>query len=299
MSGAWQEDVLEIDCEGSCLTGIVTRPQRPARTGVLIIVGGPQYRVGSHRQFVLLARRLAAQGYLALRFDVRGMGDSVGELRDFQQIQADVAAALASLTRVAPELQQLVLWGLCDGASAALMQCLAQPHPMVRGLCLVNPWVRSAEGLARTQLKHYYLQRLAQREFWIKLLSGRVAGSALSGLWNSLRLATARRSAPASGPGSAAASLPFQSQMQRGLATFEGAVLVLLSGRDYTAREFSDTARNDPAWRRALQRPGVTQADLPDADHTCSAPASQDQLETLTADWLQQHWPVAGTGGAA
>ena len=30
--------------------------------GVLIVVGGPQYRVGSHRQFALLANHLAGQG---------------------------------------------------------------------------------------------------------------------------------------------------------------------------------------------------------------------------------------------
>ncbi len=49
-----------------------------ARLGVLIVVGGPQYRVGSHRQFVLLARALAARGFAAMRFDCTGMGDSDG-----------------------------------------------------------------------------------------------------------------------------------------------------------------------------------------------------------------------------
>jgi alpha/beta superfamily hydrolase len=51
---------------------------------VLVIVGGPQYRAGSHRQFTLLARSLAEQGFAVLRFDYRGMGDSTGAMRDQQ-----------------------------------------------------------------------------------------------------------------------------------------------------------------------------------------------------------------------
>ncbi|KAB8057318.1 hydrolase 1, exosortase A system-associated, partial [Janthinobacterium violaceinigrum] len=58
------------------LVGILSLPAAPGPRGVLIVTGGPQYRVGSHRQFVLLARALAAQGVPVLRFDLRGMGDS-------------------------------------------------------------------------------------------------------------------------------------------------------------------------------------------------------------------------------
>lgn len=54
--------------------------------GLLMVVGGPQYRVGSHRQFVLLARDLAAAGIPVFPFDYRGMGDSTGQARDFEGI---------------------------------------------------------------------------------------------------------------------------------------------------------------------------------------------------------------------
>ena len=49
------------------------------------MVGGPQYRVGSHRQFTLMARAFAAAGYPVLRFDYRGIGDSEGESRGFER----------------------------------------------------------------------------------------------------------------------------------------------------------------------------------------------------------------------
>lgn len=89
--------------------------------GVLIIVGGPQYRVGSHRQFVLLSRRLAGEGYPAMRFDYRGMGDAGGAMRSFEDVRADIGAAIEAFQRAVPSLRRIVLWGLCDAASAALL----------------------------------------------------------------------------------------------------------------------------------------------------------------------------------
>src|SRR5690349_24048098 len=57
--------------------------------GVLLVVGGPQYRVGSHRQFALLCRRLAGRGVPALRFDYRGMGDADGAARTFESVRSE------------------------------------------------------------------------------------------------------------------------------------------------------------------------------------------------------------------
>ena len=94
---SWQETPVVFACEGSRLVGIAALPAQPAAIGVLIIVGGPQYRAGSHRHVTLLARHLAGLGIASLRFDYRGMGDSEGEKRSFDQINADIAAALETL----------------------------------------------------------------------------------------------------------------------------------------------------------------------------------------------------------
>jgi len=68
------EEALTFPLAGAQLLAILARPDVPRDCGVMIVVGGPQYRVGSHRQFLLLSRRLAAQGYAVWRFDYRGMG---------------------------------------------------------------------------------------------------------------------------------------------------------------------------------------------------------------------------------
>ncbi|MCK9686346.1 hydrolase 1, exosortase A system-associated [Scleromatobacter humisilvae] len=273
------ERALTFDCQGDELVGVLCEPASPCETGVVVVVGGPQYRAGSHRQFVLLARALARQGFAVLRFDVRGMGDSAGAPRSFEDIGEDISAAIDTLVRHVPAVRRVALWGLCDGASAALLHVDAARDPRVRGLVLLNPWVRSPESLARVQLKHYYWQRLGQRAFWTKLLSGGVGQAAWRDLLANLK--ARRASAPR------AAQLPYQHRMARGWAAFDGDILLVLSGNDYTAKEFVDTTRGDPAWTGALQHVRLQRHDLSEADHTFTAPAWRQRVEEITIAWLK------------
>ena len=239
------ERALIFDCGGETLVGVVSAPQAAdavaADTGVLIVVGGPQYRVGSHRQFVMLARFLADNGVPCMRFDFRGMGDASGEARDFEALSDDIEAAIAAFARELPGLRRIVLWGLCDGASAI---CLSLGgNPLVAGAVLLNPWVRTAETQARTMLKHYYLQRLLDPRFWRKLLGGGVnLRGALGGVKEAAGAAAGAGSVPSDREG------PLPKRMLRGLQRCELPVAVFLSGRDYVAREFEQCVAGDAAW---------------------------------------------------
>jgi exosortase A-associated hydrolase 1 len=276
---AYAETVLNFQCKGENLLGIVSAPAAELgvnQTGVIIVVGGPQYRVGSHRQFVLLARALASAGCTSMRFDYRGMGDSSGTAHDFLQITPDIQAAIDALLLERPELKQIVLWGLCDGASAALLYVHARPENKIAGLCLLNPWVRSEASLARTQVKHYYGQRLKQKEFWLKLLSGKVAAGALGGLLRSARAALA-----GAGPlaATSTAAQPYQTRMAQAWLTFKGPILLILSGNDYIAKEFLEYSGADAAWKHMLDKHELIRVSAPDADHTFSNRSAEITLK--------------------
>ena len=270
------EEVVSFDCTGAMLVGIVSRPNVTPDTGVVVVVGGPQYRVGSHRQFVLLARELAAAGYAVLRFDVRGMGDSDGESPRFENTGADIAQAIGVLQRSVPTVRQVALWGLCDGASAALLYCHASPDTRVRALCLVNPWVRSEASLARTHVKHYYLQRLRQADFWRKLLRGGIAPGALAGLAHSVKLALGGTREPSTVPHT------FQQRMAAAWNAFSGRIFLLLSEDDYVAKEFVEHVSKDLAWQNTLQHPRLVRHDEPRADHTFSSAVLRARVAQLT-----------------
>jgi exosortase A-associated hydrolase 1 len=263
-------------CEGERLYGVISVPEASAARGVLIVVGGPQYRAGSHRQFTLLARSLAARGVPAMRFDYRGMGDSEGAQRDFLAVQADLRAAIGHFLASVPGLREVVLWGLCDGASAAALY--AAHDPRVAGVALVNPWVRTESGAARATIKHYYRGRLLAPALWKKIAAGRFdAGAAAR---SALQLArSALRPAPV------AAGLP--EQLREALERFKGRVLVILAGADLTAQEFAGVAGGSRQWRALLAAPRVSRRDLPGADHTFSRRDWHEQVVDTTTDWVR------------
>lgn len=274
---------LCFDCRGETLVGVLAQPgQARADIGVLIVVGGPQYRVGSHRQFVQLARALADAGYPTLRFDVRGMGDSGGEdVPHFESISPDIGAAVDTLMLECQGLRRVVLWGLCDGASASLLYLDETSDARVAGVVMVNPWVRSIGSQARTQVKHYYRDRLKQREFWMKLLSGRVASQAFLGFVRNVRTSIV---APA------ASIVGFQQRMLRGWQRSGVKTLLLMSGDDFTAREFEEYTARSVDWRPKLTDPAVQRVDLAGADHTFSQRTHRLAAEKATVEWLQDHF---------
>lgn len=282
-AGLFHEAAVSFTCGDETLQGVLATPPKGVAhraVGVLIVVGGPQVRVGSHRQFVALGRRLAAEGHASLRFDVRGMGDSTGRPRSFEDLQDDISAGLQTLLAT-PYVERIALWGLCDAASASLMYMDATRDARVAGLALLNPWVRSTQSLAQTQVKHYYRQRLLQPAFWVKLLRGGVGLRALRDLAGNLaRLRQWRQPA-------AAAQRSFQQRMASGWCHGGAGLLVLLSAQDWTAREFEEQFHHGTDWAAARARQCVAWHQLADADHTLSATSARTAAEDLTVAWLR------------
>jgi len=278
----WHERPTVFECDGDRLIGVVTAPEQPIETGVVIIVGGPQYRAGSHRQFTLLARQLAEQGIASIRFDYRGMGDSEGDFRNFEAVDADIRAAIDTFMTQVPNLRHVALWGLCDAASAALYY--GHTDPRVNSMVLLNPWVHTEAGAARVRLKHYYLARLMSKAFWAKLLSGKVH---LAESIGDLRQSTqpppsdiAGCAAPTSDPRHG--SPGYIDRMLDALGRFSGRVRVILSGNDLTAQEFLSLTRSDRRWIQAIQRPGVSTRHFPKANHTFSSRHLRDEIANQT-----------------
>lgn len=273
-----------FDCQGAALLGVLAMPDRPSGVGVVIVVGGPQYRVGSHRHFVEVARTLADAGHAALRFDLRGMGDSTGEPAGFEHATPDIRAAVDALSARVQGLRAIVLWGLCDGASASGLAASADRR--IRGLVLLNPWIRTAAGASETVLKHYYRHRLLSAGFWRKLAGGRFDGRrALADAWRHWRVAR-------SGARSSSRALP--DRLGDALVASRIPALVLLAGRDATAAEFALARSKGGSLGRWLQGAQVEVHEIPDADHTLSRAASRHRADALTLDWLAGQFARAG-----
>jgi exosortase A-associated hydrolase 1 len=278
---------LVFDCEGDSLVGILSGAGYRARRGVLIVVGGPQYRAGSHRQFTLLARHLAENGVPSLRFDYRGMGDSDGEARAFERVNADIRCAIDCFFASAPGMREVVIWGLCDAASAALLY--AHRDPRVTGLILLNPWVRTEQGVARAQLRHYYLQRLFQSSLWQKIVQGEFRFREAAVALGTSALDALGRGVPSHSAERPLADQPLPVRMEDALRRFQGRVLLVLSGKDLVAQEFKEVVAQSSRWRRLLSENRVTRHDLPEANHTFARHDWRDQVARWTEAWVKSN----------
>jgi exosortase A-associated hydrolase 1 len=275
-----QERPIIFECEGDRLIGVAALPTLPSTLGVLIVVGGPQYRAGSHRQFVHLARSLAQEGYPTFRFDYRGMGDSEGAVRNFEQIEPDIHAAVRAFRAACPEVKRLVAFGLCDAASAILMT--AGRIEGLAGMILANPWVRRAETLNAAVVRHYYRERLFSAEFWRKFASGKLAlrAAASEFIGRVSRVMTMNNQAVEDGG-------DFVDRMRSGWRA-PIAKLLLLSGRDLTAREFEGLRTGDARWSAGDRAEQLIEQRLADADHTFSSAAAKDEVSAHCARFLAQ-----------
>ena len=287
--------VLPSECHQNSLVSILHRPSCFNGQAVLIVVGGPQYRVGSHRQFLEISQSLANDGFLVLRFDCRGMGDSEGSFTGFDNIADDIKAAIDSLYSSEKNIKTLSLWGLCDAATAIAIYAASDCR--VSQLVMLNPWARSEVGIAKAKLKHYYGKRLLTREFWMKLVSGKLnILDASKGFSENLVRSWRRKNdidkqIHRANEEISAAPLdkdqPLIAQMAARLKAFKGRTLIILSGRDLTAQEFEQQANSFSPMKTWLDSSSVDINRLDDADHTFSRTQWKQQVEIVTSKWLR------------
>ncbi len=281
-----QERPFVFDCEGDDMLGIVHQPGAPARLGLLVVIaGGPQYRAGVGRGMVSMARTLARDGFAVMRFDHRGLGDSAGTFRGFENYAADLQAAVDAFQREVPELEGVVLWGGCDAASGIMIHGHALNG--VAALGLGNPWVYIPE-IQEAVMQQHYRARLLQWSFWRKLLRFEYnlldyARGALRKVGDRLGRLTRAAAAQDAGEGGT-----FVDRMLRGFRQFDGPVLFAISGESMASREFDELIQRDPQWHAAYSRPNCRRVDFPAADQTFSDAASRHSLNAALAQWLRE-----------
>lgn len=294
-------------CGDDSLVGHLRRAPNNRKTGVLIVVGGPQYRTGSHRMFVKLADRFAAAGFSTMSFDYRGMGDASGTLPGFENTAKDIQAAQTVLMEHEPSITEVVIWGLCDGATAAVLG--ASESTATAALILANPWVYSEDTKAQALISTHYRGKLVSREFWGRLLTGKVnLFSALGGFASVLRQSqSSEPKATLEAKKKPTAPESLAKRFFQALNAAKCPTQIVLSGRDVTAAEFdialsaSDLATteiglpsSDPTASQTNLRPKDAMAGsryllrMPGADHTFSKISACDALAAASIQFLEQ-----------
>ena len=169
------------------LFGIVTEPcpGEKRRGAVILLNAGGSYHVGASRMYVPLARRWARRGYVVLRMDYAGLGDS--SVRPGQPWNEMFPPAALTDIRAGIDLlekhhgiRDVSLAGLCAGAYFSLRAAVAA-LPVTR-ILMVNPiyyWhdEKSLDDVQQAELVRdtgAYGNRTFSLGTWKRLVNGQV-----------------------------------------------------------------------------------------------------------------------------
>ena len=290
MSQRYTEKPVSFTVHGHDLYGVMSVPEEKAKAAVIIVVGGPQFRVGSHRQFALLARTLAAQGILTLRFDYTGMGYSQGIAKQFYEIDDDIKTAVDFISGNECDVDKIYVWGLCDAAAA--ISFTAHTDDRINGVVLLNPWVRNEASHSKAILKNYYRERLFSIDVWKQLLMSpskvfkaifslsNIVFKILSSRSNESQIAT-REIIPIADREENIAEAMF-----KGMSNFNGSICLILSGKDLVADEFKQVLDENDWLLDEANKSKTVMHHIDDADHTFSSQKFRSQVEQITLNFV-------------
>lgn len=145
-----------------CLVGVVSHPaaNQFEKTCCVFLTAGLTTKFGPFGLYAHIARRLAEQSVLSLRFDLDGIGDSgscYSNLALDDRSHQEIDAAL-NLMQEKFDIEQFVLIGLCSGAEAAFRQ--AKTDQRVVGVVMFDPFAYATPSAKWRSLRHRVYRRL-------------------------------------------------------------------------------------------------------------------------------------------
>jgi hypothetical protein len=271
------------------LIGVVTEPNPELRNDrlptIILLNAGLLHRIGPNRLYVKIARRMASVGFVVLRFDFSGIGDSrarddglpferstISETKDTMQYLSSVS-----------HIETFILLGVCSGANVAFKAACCDPR--VVGIIGINGSYYDSVTLERLdqQIKNslrgrYYRKHLLDYKRWWRVITGK---SDLSGIVKFF-LTKIRRSGDRKEkvPDEADSLIEWNSLAERGvemlLVNSEGSVAI-------------DTFRLLLAKRLGgLEASGQLQIEtIEQTDHVFTLLWSQNTLVNMLSQWIR------------
>ncbi len=272
--------------EPKTLAGIVTDPTpgvlRRDLPAVVILNAGIVHHVGPNRIHVKLARKLASSGFVAMRFDFSGIGDSRPRLdgKPFAQSSPEEIRQSLDYLESSRGIHRFVLVGVCSGADNALRAGALDPR--VEGAVAIEGHAIATPAY----LFRLYRRRLLSPRSWLRLLSGR---SEIAGM---LRFSRKSRWARRAG-GTREANVrsetlsPVKREIVDSIRTFDarGARLLLIYSSGSASHLFYETSvRRRVADIR--KRGSLEERFVSGADHVFTHQTTQTELLNAIFDWV-------------
>lgn len=290
------------------LIGVVTAPDQPSELApaVLFFNAGLIHHVGPSRLYVRLARRLAALGFVTLRFDFSGIGDSGARLDSLSLEEGfydDMRQAMEHL-KTHFNMKKFILTGHCSGAWMAFLA--AGQDERVIGSIIMNPegneedWVEydRQRKTSRYYENYYAKEAIVDPQKWKKLLTGQahyrnIANTVLKTIvWNRVSALSFKLRQRAASSASSNEPSPLEKRWPEMIPTFlnRPVQLLLLFSEGSTAIDHTHTVIGKEL-NIMLQSGIAKEVIIPNADHMFTLMAGQQALMVKIEDWCRSFLP--------
>jgi hypothetical protein len=172
------------------LYGMLHEPyDRRFESAIILLSAGIKSRVGPHRIYIKMADRFCAHGFVVMRLDSEGLGDSEGEINESLTANVYGSMELGRLVTDAIDamdwmqaqygIGRFILSGLCGGAITGLLAG-ARDDRVESLLGLGIPVIHANAGMDRQQYlteiewertRKKYLNKILQPRSWIRFFS--------------------------------------------------------------------------------------------------------------------------------
>jgi len=263
--------------ETKSLVGILTDPPMSngnrAKPAVILLNPGIVHRVAPGRIYVRMARALAAMGFVVLRFDFSGIGDSAVRYDNlpFDKSAVKETQDAMRFLEAARGVSRFILLGGCSGARISLQTACCDP----RVVCafLINLQMTEdvdQNSITRSAAFYYWNFALFNLKSWCKLITGK------ADYRNILRaLGFQARTQFASGGKMSAESIQLAANL-RMLAERGASVTFLYAESDPRLNDLREAVGRELKQLRALGN--VRVQIIPRSDHTFSSLHDQEKL---------------------
>ena len=285
----------------------VPRGYQRKETAILLLSPGIKSRIAPHRLYVKMAERYAREGYVVLRFDYHGLGDSEGDVKErlvadfYRTVQQgryedDVLAAMDYMAEE-QGIRTFVLGGLCGGAltgliagsnDARVLGLFGLGIPVILDGSQTSPANHMTDGQAESLLRSYY-EKTLDIEAWKRFFSLK---SDFRLIWRILFSRAAKSTMkPVEGNGGEGSNFNplFPSAFQK-MVFSSRSLLLIFSEMDRLYWEF-----DEKFWQpyKDIYKNHMDYIDvrvLKNANHILSFSESQEEMLKCTCDWLSTHY---------
>ena len=166
------------------LVGVVTDPYLNLRNrrlpAIIILNAGLLHRIGPNRLYVKMARQLAATGFVVLRFDFSGIGDSSARDDNLPSERSSVSETQEAMHYLGTvkHAEKFILIGVCSGADVAFRTACCDPRVVgaigINGSYCDSKTLEDLNQNIKSSIQgRYYRKQLLDYRSWWRIITGK------------------------------------------------------------------------------------------------------------------------------